>query len=71
MKAPPTVYEDRLSSLTPFAVEIRYDAEFEPSVTQATEALRTATEIYDLVRARVDAAPDNGQPADSPAQTAE
>jgi len=36
-----TVYEDRLSSLTPFAVEIRYDAEFEPSVTQWITSLRS------------------------------
>ena len=57
-------YEDRLSGLTPFAVEIRYDTEFEPSLEQATEALRTATEIYDLVRARVEAA-GTGQPPDS------
>lgn len=46
--------EDRIISLTPFAVEIRYDEEFEPSVDEATEALRTASEVYELIRSIIE-----------------
>lgn len=41
--------EERIIQLTPFAVEVRYDEEFEPSLSEAVEALQTATEIHTLV----------------------
>ena len=41
--------EERIILLTPFAVEVRYDEEFEPSLSEAVEALQTATEIHGLV----------------------
>ncbi|MDY6878594.1 MAG: HEPN domain-containing protein [Chloroflexota bacterium] len=41
--------EERIILLTPFAVEVRYDGEFEPSFSEAVGALQTATEIHDLV----------------------
>ena len=37
-------------SLAPYAVEIRYEVEFEPSGDQATEAVRTAAEVYELIK---------------------
>jgi HEPN domain-containing protein len=40
---------ERIVLLTPFAVEVRYDEEFEPTSGEAVEALRTATEIHSLV----------------------
>ncbi|MEA3459308.1 MAG: HEPN domain-containing protein [Chloroflexota bacterium] len=46
--------EDRIISLTPFAVEIRYDEEFEPSMGEATAALRTASEVYELIRSIIE-----------------
>ena len=46
-------YEDRMIGLTPFAVEIRYDAEFEPSYDQANEALRTAIEVHQMISALI------------------
>ena len=48
-------WEERLISLTPFAVEIRYDAEFEPTQEKAAEALQTAIEFHALCRQIVDA----------------
>jgi HEPN domain-containing protein len=42
-------YEDRIITMTPFAVEIRYDAEFEPSLAQAREALSTALQVQKLI----------------------
>jgi len=42
-------FEDRIVSLAPFAVEIRYGGEFEPSIDEATEALQTASEVYELI----------------------
>jgi len=41
--------EERIILLTPFAVEVRYDGEFEPSFSEAVGALQTATEIHTLV----------------------
>ena len=41
--------EEQIIQLTPFAVEVRYDEEFEPSLSEAMEALQTATEIHTLV----------------------
>lgn len=46
-----TPYEDRITTMTPFAVEIRYDAEFEPSTERANEALGTAAEVHALIGA--------------------
>lgn len=48
-------YRDRIINLAPFAVEIRYDAEFVPSLEQTNEALQTATAVYDLISAIIDA----------------
>ena len=44
-------FEDRIVDLTPYAVLVRYDAEFEPSMQQALEALKVAHEMFDFVRA--------------------
>jgi len=44
-----TPYEERIINMTPFAVEIRYDAEFEPALPDATETLRTAVEVHGLI----------------------
>lgn len=41
--------EERVIQLSPFAVEARYDDELAPSLSEAIEALQTATEIYDLI----------------------
>ena len=41
--------EERIILLTPFAVEVRYDEEFEPSFDEAMVALQTATQIHALV----------------------
>lgn len=42
-------FTDRIISMTPFAVQIRYDTEFDPVFEQADQALRTASEVYQLV----------------------
>jgi HEPN domain-containing protein len=44
-------FEDRILGMTPFAVEIRYDEEFEPSIDEANKALQTALEVYQLISA--------------------
>ena len=36
--------------MTPFAVEIRYDAEFSPSFFVTAEAVQTASEVHALER---------------------
>src|SRR5574341_1359274 len=41
--------EDRLISMTPYAVELRYDSEFDPSIDRAAEAVQTATELHGLI----------------------
>ncbi len=41
--------EQRIILLTPFAVEVRYGEEFEPSLGEATRALQTATEVHSLI----------------------
>jgi HEPN domain-containing protein len=46
-------FEDRILGMTPFAVEIRYDEEFEPSIDEAKEALKTASEVHQLISAIV------------------
>jgi len=38
--------ENSIIEMTPFAVEVRYDAEFEPSQSEAEKALRVAQEVY-------------------------
>lgn len=40
--------------MAPFAVETRYDEEFEPSIDEASEALRTALEVYKLINVIVE-----------------
>jgi HEPN domain-containing protein len=42
-------YAERIISLAPYAVEIRYEVEFEPSDDQAVEAIQTAAEVYELI----------------------
>jgi HEPN domain-containing protein len=46
-------FEDRILGMTPFAVEIRYDEEFEPPIDEANEALQTALEVHQLISAIV------------------
>jgi HEPN domain-containing protein len=43
-------FEDRVVDLTPYAVLVRYDAEFEPSMQQAKEALKVAHEMFDFIQ---------------------
>ena len=52
-------YEDRIIGMTPFAVEIRYDTEFEPSLEKASEAVITAVEVQKLIAAIVGAEADD------------
>jgi HEPN domain-containing protein len=47
-------FEDRISELTPFAVTVRYDIEFEPSANQARQALETASMILERVKALIE-----------------
>jgi len=42
-------FGDRIISMAPFAVEIRYNEEFEPSMDEAKEALQTALEVHKLI----------------------
>ncbi|MFQ6102018.1 MAG: HEPN domain-containing protein [Anaerolineae bacterium] len=41
--------EGRVIQLMPFAVAVCYDEEFEPSLSEAMEALQTATAVYSLI----------------------
>jgi len=47
-------FEDRIFGLTPYAVEVRYDVEFEPALPEAEEALEIALEVYHLGQKVVD-----------------
>jgi len=47
-------FEDRIFRMTPYAVEVRYDVEFEPVLPEAEEALEIATEVYHFGRKTVD-----------------
>ncbi|MDZ7290419.1 MAG: HEPN domain-containing protein [candidate division KSB1 bacterium] len=40
------LYENRINSLTPFAVEIRYDTAFDPTSEEANEAVNLAVEFH-------------------------
>jgi len=42
-------YDERIIKMAPFAVEIRYDSEFEPAFPDAAEALHTANEVHTLI----------------------
>jgi|SRR5450759_1491195 HEPN domain-containing protein len=42
-------FTDSIINMTPFAVQIRYDAEFDPGFDQANQALRTAIDVNQLV----------------------
>jgi HEPN domain-containing protein len=53
--------------LTPFAVELRYDSEFWPSVETARVALQGAVTIHDFVLARIAPAPPAKSPDAPPA----
>jgi HEPN domain-containing protein len=41
-------FEDQVFRMTPYAVEARYDEEFEPSLDEASEAFEVAEEVYGL-----------------------
>lgn len=43
-------YAEPIINLAPYAVEIRYEVEFEPSDEQAGEAVQTAAEVYELIK---------------------
>ena len=45
-------------SLTPFAVELRYDAEFWPSIDDAQQAMKAATAIKLFIAERLPTATD-------------
>jgi HEPN domain-containing protein len=47
-------YAERIIDLAPYAVEIRYEIEFEPSDDQAVEAVQTAEEVYELIKRMLD-----------------
>ena len=47
-------YKDRILSLAPFAVEIRYDTEVVPSLENTNDAVQTATEVHELVGTIID-----------------
>jgi HEPN domain-containing protein len=49
-----TKYAERIINLAPYAVEIRYEVEFEPSEDQATEAVQTAVEVYELIQRAIE-----------------
>lgn len=48
-------YEDQIIGMTPFAVQIRYDAEFETTPEKADGAVSTAAEIYSVISSIVEA----------------
>lgn len=56
-------YEDRIIGMTPFAVQIRYDAEFETTPEKAGGALSTAAEIHSMVSVMVEAKAKAGRDA--------
>ena len=45
--------KEKILNMTPFAVEIRYDAEFSPSFFVAAEAVQTASEVHALIGAYI------------------
>ena len=47
-------YAERIINLAPYAVEIRYEVEFDPSDEQATEAVQTAEEVYVLIKRAIE-----------------
>ena len=47
-------YAEPIISLAPYAVEIRYEVEFEPSDEQAAEAVQTAEEVYELIKRAIE-----------------
>ncbi len=47
-------YAERIINLAPYVVEIRYEVEFEPADDQATEAVQTAAEVYELIKRVID-----------------
>ncbi len=49
-------YQERIIKMAPFAVEIRYDAAFEPTFPVASEAFQTAVEIHALIEKMVEKA---------------
>lgn len=53
-------YEYDITSMTPFAVDLRYDNEFEPSKDKAEESLEIATKVCELTRMRIAQSSQNG-----------
>jgi HEPN domain-containing protein len=51
------IWEEQIILLTPFAVEVRYDTESEPSLVKARAALQTATGIR-MLAAKIIKYPD-------------
>lgn len=49
-----TPYEEQILGLTPYAVTVRYDDEFEPPLSEAAQALDTATAVYRLARKMIE-----------------
>jgi len=47
-------FEDQIFRMAPYAVEVRYDVEFEPPLVEAEEALGIAAEVYCLSQKIVD-----------------
>ena len=46
-------YEDRIISLTPFAVSVRYYGVDTPSLAEATSAFQLAREVYQLLKSYI------------------
>lgn len=44
-----SAFEESIISMAPFAVEIRYDTEFVPTLKQTNEAVETAASVHALV----------------------
>ena len=51
-------YEGRIVNLMPYAVEVRYDVEFNPSADNAQEALFVATTMYELAKEHIESSDD-------------
>ena len=47
-------YEHEITSMTPFAVDMRYDNEFEPSKDKAVESVEIAMTVHELARVRIE-----------------
>jgi HEPN domain-containing protein len=50
-----TLYESRINTLSPFAVEIRYDSVFDPSIEETSSALNLAVEFHTFANKIIEA----------------